>query len=1113
MITRIALALIAAVSSSSTLASQAQFVETFDDVGGVAAGSAGPASLEADGWVFRNQSEPIGSMGWFDGWLFSSFEGSGHMEASGSSVDFFGGDLSLWAILPAVAGQAAGDDVTLHVERSFSHNDERLQILYSPSGDTSTGTSAHDLGDFSTVLADVALTSTGWQTVTAVAPGDGRLAIRFAVENACNFGCASAHIGLDLVSVGPAPGPGCNLPPLPEPGETVHWTSAGSPWEICADVSIPEGATVIVDAGARVEIEAAKVLTVSGRLDALGTPGAPVVFEGGGSFFGPAVSIRGEALFEHTHATAYVKAAHGGTLTALDSTFTTAGLGSDDLVGGQDHGTYVHVERCQFTAGAAIMATDATLVVIDTDLTGDGGVSLLRGYFYGRNISVNGSGVSITRERYTQPTLLTDLTITNSPVGGLVLQGWDFLVGPDVTLVDNAYPVQLTGGLLPGSHVPATGNVSNYVDAGNGGIVGSSTWGALDVPYVVNASGGTVGGSSLAIEAGATVEFKPNASLIYYAGAGIQARGTPEAPITLRAHQPGTTWNRLKFQSNSGRTHFQHTDFQDAEVALQSDNAFLFVDSSTFRDNETGTWTNTGGLLEIRGSRYIGNDVGAHEESGNMDLEGTTNPNTFVGNGLAVEGGNGNATNNWWGDASGPSHPSNPGGAGDAATAGVQVVPFLTSPPNTDDTPPQVRILSHGGLTDTGSKVFVRWEVEDDSLITGQRILYSPHGNFQYTTLVGGLDGQQRTFEWDVPLAELSSILDPAYLRVVAVDDAGQEGWDEVAYTIPYVEDLPPVTFEWLTDLSSGYTFGDEIDVCWQQTGMSATFSMSLWSDSDGGAVPFGGAGTQLDCWTVRMPYVSTDRARIAIRFNIGAAGRSRTFFTEPFTLRPDAQLPDAPPTIALTSPGEGSVFSGGDVVSLGWTASDDEALREIRLFVSTNAGRTWQGITTLPGDATAFAWKLPASSGIDDVIVRAVAVDARSQHSSTEVTIDVAPGGDALCQTNLGFNGPGQLVLSLCGEPLATGSTAELRLSGAQAQSPVWLFVSNDATPTPFAGGTLVTVPIVSTFVLATDASGGFGIDVPGGLGPAAFTVQAASLAVDASTSLSNALAVELLP
>lgn len=119
------------------------------------------------------------------------------------------------------------------------------------------------------------------------------------------------------------------------------------------------------------------------------------------------------------------------------------------------------------------------------------------------------------------------------------------------------------------------------------------------------------------------------------------------------------------------------------------------------------------------------------------------------------------------------------------------------------------------------------------------------------------------------------------------------------------------------------------------------------------------------------------------------------------------------------------------------------------------------------------------------------------------------------VCQTDLGFGGPGDLVASLCGNALSSGGTGELTVTGAGSGETVFVVVGLDATPTPFKGGNLVPVPVLFLFDAPADASGALLAPVPGGGGPATLVLQAA--VVDASlpggVALSNALEVTLLP
>ncbi len=53
--------------------------------------------------------------------------------------------------------------------------------------------------------------------------------------------------------------------PLPAPGQTVHWTLAGSPYRICSEAVIPAGDTLVIDPGVHVNFDANQVMVVRGR--------------------------------------------------------------------------------------------------------------------------------------------------------------------------------------------------------------------------------------------------------------------------------------------------------------------------------------------------------------------------------------------------------------------------------------------------------------------------------------------------------------------------------------------------------------------------------------------------------------------------------------------------------------------------------------------------------------------------------------------------------------------------------------------------------------------------------------------------------------------------------
>ena len=119
------------------------------------------------------------------------------------------------------------------------------------------------------------------------------------------------------------------------------------------------------------------------------------------------------------------------------------------------------------------------------------------------------------------------------------------------------------------------------------------------------------------------------------------------------------------------------------------------------------------------------------------------------------------------------------------------------------------------------------------------------------------------------------------------------------------------------------------------------------------------------------------------------------------------------------------------------------------------------------------------------------------------------------VCQADLGFGGPGQVSLSMCGQALASGGTSTLSVVGAPAFAPVFVVASLGFAPTPFKGGTLVPLPLQLMLSFAADGSGSVAAPLHGGNGPLTIYVQA--VASDGGQvhgyAFSNALQVELLP
>ncbi|MFT7462405.1 MAG: hypothetical protein ACI9EF_000745 [Pseudohongiellaceae bacterium] len=193
---------------------------------------------------------------------------------------------------------------------------------------------------------------------------------------------------------------------------------------------------------------------------------------------------------------------------------------------------------------------------------------------------------------------------------------------------------------------------------------------------------------------------------------------------------------------------------------------------------------------------------------------------------------------------------------------------------------------------------------------------------------------------------------------------------------------------------------------------------------------------------------------------------------------------------------------------------------------ISNNGGGSWVNAETVgpAGPDTSGGWVFHQFEVSDfvtptsDMQLRFVAADEGSG-SIVEAAVDDVQVSRLVCstscQTNLGFGGPGDMTLNICGPALSTGATNDLTVSNATPGATVFVLLGLSSNPTPFKGGLLVPVPLSLILSFAADGSGDVSVVVPGGNGPASIIVQAA--AVDAGQplgyELSNAVDVSFLP
>jgi hypothetical protein len=815
------------------------------------------------------------------------------------------------------------------------------------------------------------------------------------------------------------PGGTCNLPPIPAPGETVTWTLAGSPYEICQNITIPSTSTVIVEAGVQINFDRDMQVIVSGTMQLQGQAAQRIVLQAP-AVFPPIIDIDG-GIFDASFSdfTGQVRVENGANVAISDCQF----LGSNGILWAQELPTtrpFIRLERCTFESSSATISDAIT--VLQDNVFNNSTCFLLRGFAdVTATNTVTGGDFSVTREESFQPFYINGVHATNNTTAGLTLSGGNYRVGIDTVLQSNPYPVALEGGLLPDSAIPLTGNTINAINVGNGGFAGRGRWSQISLPYRLTQPTTDFPGGDLTIDPGVIVEATdPDAALRFRSTRHSVLKGLPDTPIIFRGLN-GQSWVGLLFATNATTgCRLEYGTIENAEFGVISTDNWLYVDSCQFTNNTVGANVNTFGSITFAKTRFITNNSGVSLDGlGSPFLSSPLTPNSLEGNGAGIDAfdaaASGDARNCWWNDPTGPTTPRNPGGQGDSIVGpgepNVQFEPFLTSPPDFNNTPPVTRMIGPGltqlyaspdhqipdFLLDQGTKYIVNWTAEDDDTIVSQRIDFSPDGHFpdRFSTLVSNIPASARSWEITIPNPGFAGSNQPQFLKVVTTDALGQEGFDEAPVLVPSGNITGTLTIT--TDLSGQtFTAGEPIpEIDWTGSVNAGTITPVMVLESDGAGVQgldIAGHGI----FTQNFPFVSTDRARLALQVRNNSNDVKWFFADGYFSIRHDSRLGFEPPSVDLTFPVGGESFPGGTIVSISWTATASEGLRSFDIQGSYDSGRTWHLIVSdLSGGATSYDWQLPPSSGIPDVRLRVIARDVRFQNSSsTSGLFSITPSG-----------------------------------------------------------------------------------------------------------------------
>ena len=258
-----------------------------------------------------------------------------------------------------------------------------------------------------------------------------------------------------------------NPPPVPVTGTTVLWSAAGSPYTLCDDLTIPAGASVVVEAGVEVDFGVNVQLFLEGELELQGTAGAPVrlsapaisppfieVDTGArleGDFAlveGGQIRLRGDSvtrLRDSEFASEPCGGCPNGSIRS-DTTFFPLGL------------PFLELERCTFETslegGSALQLVDVLAKIRESRFE-RAGLNVLRGFVDLQPAPGEGAGpievidtaVAVSRQESIQPLALDGLVVDGiASAPGLRLTGGNYALGSGVEVRGAQYPLRLEGG-------------------------------------------------------------------------------------------------------------------------------------------------------------------------------------------------------------------------------------------------------------------------------------------------------------------------------------------------------------------------------------------------------------------------------------------------------------------------------------------------------------------------------------------------------------------------------------------------------------------------------------------------------------------------------------------
>lgn len=227
----------------------------------------------------------------------------------------------------------------------------------------------------------------------------------------------------------------------------------------------------------------------------------------------------------------------------------------------------------------------------------------------------------------------------------------------------------------------------------SGDITENTTWTKDNNPYIVDQLYIT-NGAILTIESGVIIKFRNSISHITVGStSSLNINGTEEEKVYFTSIKDDTLigdtnsdnnktvpqkggWGNIKFNNNSFGN-LNHMVLKYSKYGVYNQNGVVHIRDSDFVENDSYSLIQIGGDASINHSKFTNNQYGIYQNSGNVVIrDSLISNNTLFG-----VFGNVDATQNFWGDATGPYHNTNQSGLGNAVSDNVSFDPWLTTDP------------------------------------------------------------------------------------------------------------------------------------------------------------------------------------------------------------------------------------------------------------------------------------------------------------------------------------------------------------------------------------------------------------------------------------------------